>query len=151
MEFFGIEPWIIWSALGLLFLISEIFVPGFWLATLGIGAFTASFVSVMAENLNIQLIAFASGTGFAFIVVRPLALRYLYKRNHRVRTNVNALEGKSVIVLKTVDPANQTGKVKMGGEVWKATTEDGSVIREGVNATVVRVDGATLIVKKKED
>ena len=151
MNLLGIDPWIIWGAVGLVFFILEIFVPGFWLSTLAIGAFVASFVSVMSDSLNVQLFFFTIGTVIAVVVVRPLALRYFYGRDQRVKTNVNALEGRVVIVLQTVDSSTQTGKVKLGGEVWKAKAESDTPIEEGGHAKVLRVDGATLVVENIEN
>jgi membrane protein implicated in regulation of membrane protease activity len=44
------------------------------------------------------------------------------------------------------------GRIKLDGEVWSARTEDADMTLEpGTAVVVVRIDGATAVVARKED
>ncbi len=52
---------------------------------------------------------------------------------------------------KAVSPLTPTGPVKLGTELWQATTIDGATIDEGSTVKVVSVEGLKLKVEHLED
>ena len=79
-------------------------------------------------------------------VVRP-ALRRRLTPAKGVRTGIEALAGKSALVLDRV--ARDEGQVKLDGQVWTARPfDDNDVYEAGELVTVMHIDGATAVVWK---
>lgn len=77
-------------------------------------------------------------------VVRP-ALRRRLTPAKSLRTGVQALEGKSALVLDRV--ARDEGQVKLDGQIWTARPfNDSDVYQPGELVTVMHIDGATAVV-----
>jgi membrane protein implicated in regulation of membrane protease activity len=64
------------------------------------------------------------------------------------QAGVDALIGMQGNVLETINPADDVGKVKVDGQVWRATGQ--SVIEAGKVIEVTGVRGAKLIVEVKQ-
>jgi membrane protein implicated in regulation of membrane protease activity len=80
------------------------------------------------------------------VLVRP-ALRRRLTAARGMRTGVQALEGKSALVLDRV--ARDEGQVKLDGQIWTARPlNDGDVFEPGEQVTVLQIDGATAVVWK---
>lgn len=148
MEKVVVELWILWGFASIVFFILEVFLPGFWLATLGVGAIFAAISAFIIKDFNSQLVIFSTFTVIAFIVVRPFALKYFYKGTDKIQTNTDALIGQKVKVLDTIDNINSLGQVKIGGDTWKARSENDGIIMKDEVVEVIKVDGAKVIVKK---
>ena len=68
--------------------------------------------------------------------------------DEKIETNVNALEGQTVLVVKPILKF-QKGEVKVAnGVIWSAKTADGSEVLEASECKVVSIEGNTLIVQK---
>lgn len=79
-------------------------------------------------------------------VVRPAVRRRLTPAKE-IATGVQALEGKSALVLDRV--ARHEGQVKLDGQVWTARPfNEADVYEPGELVTVMRIDGATAVVWK---
>jgi membrane protein implicated in regulation of membrane protease activity len=77
-------------------------------------------------------------------VVRP-ALRRRLTPAKSVPTGIQALEGKSALVLDRV--ARDEGQVKLDGQIWTARPfNDSDVYQPGELVTVMHIDGATAVV-----
>ena len=80
------------------------------------------------------------------MLVRP-ALRRRLTPPKAITTGVEALEGKSALVLDRV--ARDEGQVKLDGQVWTARPlNDGDVFEPGERVTVMHINGATAVVWK---
>lgn len=80
------------------------------------------------------------------VLVRP-ALRRRLTPPKAITTGVEALEGKSALVLDRV--ARDEGQVKLDGQVWTARPlNDGDVFEPGERVTVMHINGATAVVWK---
>ena len=79
-----------------------------------------------------------------------LVRRFLHSRGMEVRTNTEALVGKSGVVIQRFDPVTRLGRVKVEGEDWRsALIEGGTALEPGTRIMVVQVDGSTLLVEKE--
>ncbi len=114
-----------------------------WFAIGGVGAFIAA---VLGAHIYIQVGIFVAVSLICLFVTRPLAKKLL--DNKVIPTNSDSLIGKEFIVYKTIDNKNQQGQIKVNDVVWTARSGDDSVISEGDNVFVERIDGVKLIVKK---
>ena len=94
MESLVIAPWIIWTVIAVASFILEIFIPGFWVAILGIGALAAVPMAALEVGTTWQILVFAVVSVIAGIFFRPLALKYFFKSSEKREANVNAMIGK---------------------------------------------------------
>ncbi|MCH5149181.1 MAG: NfeD family protein [Spirochaetales bacterium] len=143
--------WLIWLIIGILLIIGEIFTPSFFMILIGISSLFAGIVAffVPANLIFIPLCVFAVSTALLLIYLRPICLKYLYDKN-ALSSNVDAMKGKILTAETKIDGTNN-GTVKLYADLWKARTEDESVIEAGEKVCIVRVEGNTVIVSKKSD
>jgi membrane protein implicated in regulation of membrane protease activity len=78
-----------------------------------------------------------------------LVLRYLFPKKYDVKTNIDALIGKSGLVTEKIISHLQTGRVRIGGEDWKAVSLTGSDIEVGQKVTVEQVEGVKVLVRRQ--
>jgi membrane protein implicated in regulation of membrane protease activity len=146
-----VSDWQIWIVLAALLLVAEMFAPGFWLASVAVGCGAAGVAGLLPIGLLGQVLVFAATTVGSLFGLRPvLVRRFLHVRGMEVRTNMEALVGKSGVVTKRIDPVTRIGRVVVDGEDWRGTLlEGGGVIEPGTRVIVVQVDGSTLMVEKE--
>ncbi|MDR3328913.1 MAG: NfeD family protein [Prevotellaceae bacterium] len=144
----GISPWHIWMFAAVIFILLEMFTPSFFMACIGIGCAAGGVGALLGGGAMAQLLLFSLGTLAAFLGVRPLVLRYFYKKSASVRTNVDGLAGRTARVSERVDPATGQGRVVIDGDDWKAATDGTAPIEQGEPVVVVKVDSVVLTVRK---
>ncbi|WP_372515955.1 NfeD family protein [Streptantibioticus silvisoli] len=109
-----------------------------------IGAVAAALSSVLGAGGVLQVIVFLAVSVSLVTVVRAVAVRHRDTRPE-LRTGIDALKGRSALVLERVD--NRTGRVKLGGEIWSARSYDATLVFEaGQEVDVVEIEGATAVV-----
>lgn len=140
------EPKYWWTIIGIVGFIVEIFTPGFFAASIGIGAFFAAVTAMFTDVVEYQMIAMAAGSLLAFLTIRPIWTRYL-ARTKDVKTNADALIGKVGVVSEDINSDSNTGRVAIDGDDWKATSEDGLAIVSGSHVEVVKRNSIILTVK----
>lgn len=143
MEFF---QWHWWAAVALLMMISEMFVPGFFLFCLGIGCIGASVTAALGLGEAGQLLTFSAFSLVAFFTVRPVLMKRFWKKEE-LRTNADALVGLRGYVSQDFDPGLRLGRVQVGGDDWRAESLSEAPLRTGDLIEVVRVESNTLIIK----
>ena len=127
------------------------FVPsGIVLTTLAIGYLAAIDDSFLPVALTIQILVLAAATLVSAVAVRPFLRARLKLRGGELRTNVDALIGKSGIVTERIDPTTGKGRVLVGGEDWRGATIDNTALEPGTRIMVIQVDGTTLQVDKED-
>ncbi len=137
------EPWIIWVALGIICVIIEIFTPGFFFLSFGIGAILTGLIALIIPSITFQILAFAVITFIVFILSRKFSKKFISSSYEE--TNVKALIGKTGKVTEKI-PANEKGYVKIGGEEWVAVSKDKTDIPKDSRIKVNDIDGNKLIV-----
>ncbi|HLB94199.1 MAG TPA: NfeD family protein [Candidatus Babeliales bacterium] len=138
----------IWSLLGLLLVLLELGHPGLLLfLAIAIGAFSAAGATFMTPELGWQLAVFIV-TATLGIILTQLWLRRLSRFFSKSlgQTNVYALIGKRGVVLAELGE-QQTGYVKIDGEVWLAKTVAEKIINPGQEVLVTGTKGCHVIVK----
>lgn len=144
----SVEVWQLWMFAAVVFFILEIFTPSFFMACIGIGCVAGSMTNLLNGGTVAQLLFFSIATLVAFVGVRPLAMRYLYRKSgESVRTNVDSLVGRAARVSERIDPATGQGRAVVDGDDWKAVSEDNTAIEKGRQVEIVRVDSVVLVVK----
>ena len=136
----------IWLAVFVLLLVIEGFNPGLVCLWFAFGALIAFICSLLGASLVVQLIAFAVSSALFVVFLRPFAVRFVNQK--RVATNADAVIGKEGLVTEDINDTLGTGQVKITGQVWSARTADGSELPAGSQISVLRIEGAKVIVKK---
>lgn len=142
------EYYQIWLIAAIVLVIIELLTAGFGVICFAIGALFSALVAFLDANLVWQLVVFAVASVLSFVFLRPVLLRLLDKKSKDVKTNADALIGKTAIVSETVDPDKNLGRVAVDGDDWKAVSADGSVINKGEKVQIVSRDSIILTVKK---
>lgn len=144
------EIWHVWVIAALILVVVEIFTTGFAVICLAIGAFAAAVDAACGGGAEGQLIWFAAATLLAFVFVRPLLLKAFRKSGGRERlSGVDALKGREAVVSERISPSDNTGRVAIDGDDWKAVSADGTDIGKGEKVTIESVDSVVLTVRRK--
>ncbi|KOU55032.1 membrane protein [Streptomyces sp. WM4235] len=107
-----------------------------------VGAVAAAVTAALGGGVVAQVLVFVIVSVALIAVVRPLANRHQRPQH---RTGIDALKGRSAVVLERVDGAG--GRIKLAGEIWSARALDTDVSYEpGQSVDVVDIDGATAVV-----
>ena len=142
----------VYLILGVMCFIGEVFTMDFSLLCFGLGLLGASAASWLGLGLAWQVLIFIVLSLALFVGLRPLALRHLYHKNKDVKMNVDALIGRTVVVLTPPDPKDNIGRVLTDGDNWRAHFAAPSP--KGAEVKVEKIDGNTLFVtpiKKTEE
>jgi membrane protein implicated in regulation of membrane protease activity len=143
------EYYQIWLIAAIVLVIIELLTAGFGVICFAVGAlFSALAAFFGVDSLVWQLLIFAVASVLFFIFLRPVVLRFLDKKSKDVKTNADALIGKTAIVSETIDSSANQGRVAVDGDDWKAVSADGSVINKGEKVEIVSRDSIILTVKK---
>lgn len=140
-----------WLIVGIILLILEIFTSGFLLASFGFAALAAAMSAYFGAALTTQILIFAVAALVFFFAVRPLFLGFLKKFGQERRTGVEALIGQTGVVVEAIDNDQGKGRVKIGGEDWRARLVDGGQLESGARVVVSGVEGATVFVQQASE
>ncbi|OMH33003.1 NfeD family protein [Tersicoccus sp. Bi-70] len=143
------NTWVVWLALVLVLALIEMITLDLFFIMLAGGALVAMGVSLVTDNLVVQILTFCIAALLLIVVVRPVALSHLRQSSIGQRTNVDSLIGEPAVVIEPV--GEHTGLVKIGGDTWTARSSDGTAIPVGSPVRVHRISGATAIVAHPEN
>jgi membrane protein implicated in regulation of membrane protease activity len=136
--------WAWWLVIAAALAGGEILTLGFFLGPIALAALLATLVAVAGASVPLQIGTFVAGAIASLAIVRPIARRHMHTPPS-IRTGTAALVGSRAIVLEQVDA--DSGKVKIGGEVWTARAfDEDDVIEPGKRVEVMRIEGATALV-----
>jgi membrane protein implicated in regulation of membrane protease activity len=143
---FDISPWLLWFAAAIVLMVLEVFVPGFVLGCLAIGALGGMVASWVTEAWEIQLLVASVAAAVAFVFIRPFALKKLFRENE-LKTNIDSLVGRRARVSQAFDMDLLKGRVAVDGDDWMAISYAEGDLQEGAAVIIEKVDSNTLIVK----
>jgi len=135
---------IVWLALFVLFLVAEgasVMVVSLWFA---IGALVAMAASLLGAEVWLQVVLFLVVSVALLLALRPLTKKFFTPKLSR--TNVDAVVGKTGIVLDRIDNVDASGRVKMDGMEWTARSTTGEIIAPGKVVKVDKVEGVKVFV-----
>jgi membrane protein implicated in regulation of membrane protease activity len=142
----NVPDWVVWVIVAVALAAGEVLTLGFFLGPIALAAAAAAVVAAVGGELEIQAIAFVVGSIASLAIVRPIARRHM-RMPAALRTGTAALVGETAVVLERVDA--DSGRVRLGGEVWSARAYDGAeVIEPGARVTVLEIKGATALVSQ---
>lgn len=143
---------IIWLALTAILLIIEIVTLGLTTIWFAAGALFAFFAALLGMNQGIQIGVFVVVSVVLLFFTRPLAVKYLNTKT--IKTNTEALVGKTARVIVDINNLKSQGQVVINGLEWTARSSDDTVVfKIGDAVTIVGIEGVKLIVEgqKKGD
>jgi len=138
--------YVTWAVLGILLLIGEIFTMDFSLSCVGLGLLVAALMAYLGFGIHVQLIALCVVWLILFFTLRPFILKHL-ARKQEYKSNMEALVG-TKHDFYALSEDKKHAKIKIDGDVWEA--ESATPLVEKKQVKVVKVEGATLIVKQEE-
>ena len=139
--------WWVWAVIAIITLIAEVLLPSFTVGCFSVGALVAAVLSACGVGVNTQLIAFVVVSLVVFVVIRPLAVKYLLKKGKdAVATNQDALLGRVGRLTKGIEDPTLKGEVRIDGEIFPARSIDNTPIPAGVDVRVVRIDSIVMVV-----
>src|SRR3954471_13244581 len=89
--------WILWTVLGVILIIAEVFTPGFVLLWFGVGALAAAFAGLVGlDSLPLQFLIFALVSVALTAASRTIFINYFSreKSGTDLKSGVDALPGK---------------------------------------------------------
>ncbi len=147
-----IRPELIWFIAGLVLILLEFALPGVIIVFFGLGAwitFITTYLKITGSAAS-QLMVFAASSVILLILLR----RYITSRfsgfvseRQIPDKNLDEFTGKPAVVLSEITSA-MPGKVEFKGAPWEATSVDS--FEKGEIGIIEKVDGLTLIIRKKE-
>lgn len=115
-----------------------------WFAVGALGAFISAYITT---DVVVQCLVFAIITTISLVMTRPLVKKML-KNSAPVKTNLDLVVGATGIVEKEIS-SETMGRVIVLGKNWLAKSSE--TIKAGSKVEILAIEGAKLIVKKKEE
>ncbi len=143
--------WILWTVLGVILIITEIFTPGFVLLWFGVGALTAALAALVGLSYPLQFLIFFVVSTILTAASRTLFVNYFSskKDGSHHKFGVDALPGKiGTVVTSSRGPLDE-GAVKVFGSTWTAYPAEGEEpLEAGDRVVVERLQGASIYVRR---
>ena len=148
MEFLNQWAWLIFIIAGLFMVLMELILgieTSLDLVILGSALIGGGLITWPLYSFPFTLVV----TSLICVAYVFLGRRYVHRwvATKKAMTNVDALMGKTAVVLADLEP-NHFGLVKVGGEEWRARSDE--KISAGEVVKVTGLQGVTLNVKKSQ-
>ncbi len=134
----------VWLALAVIFIVIEIFAPGFIFACFVIGAVAAGVTATMSDSYLLQIIIFAVVSMVLIPLTRPLANKIT--KPSPVISNVDGLIGKTGYVKSEV--SDTAGQILIDNQVWQARSD--TTIEVDKKIKIIGIEGATMKVEEEK-
>lgn len=145
MEYLIANPWIMWLAVGVVFLIVELLTTALVSIWFVPSAIITCLLSFVVDNLLIQIAIFVALSAVFMVVCRKIYNKHIKKPVDDVDQN-EKLIGKTAKVAE--DTNGISGRILVGDVYWKAVSENGDIIPKGETVKVKSVNGTTLVINK---
>ena len=134
----------LWIIMAGVFLAGEIFTAGFFLFWFGVAAGVTAIVSLFGVTPTWQLVTFIALSLGLLMISRPFAEKVSGEQPAGI--GANRFLGEKCQVLEDIDPDENTGRVRLGQDEWRAESRSGEPIGAGQQVEVVAVHGTRLVV-----
>ncbi|MDC0144172.1 NfeD family protein [Verrucomicrobia bacterium] len=145
------EGWLIWIIIGAFFIVAEIFSVSFFAGPIGVACLVAALINYAGATATWQMIGFSITSVGLLLAVRPIWKRMMENISNKEVSGINTYVGRQGKITETVDPQAETGRIKIGGEDWRAVSDKSIIIEEGSLATVIRIEGSKAVVSVSEN
>ena len=141
------EYYILWAIAIVVFAVLEAITTQLVSVWFIVGSIAALISVKLGAPLYVQLIVFVAVSAVTLILTRPLIRKHLKPKNEP--TNADRVIGQTGVVTETIDNVSAVGQVKVEGQIWSARSSDDTLIEEGKQVEIKRIDGVKLIVAEK--
>lgn len=135
---------VLWFVLMVVFLAMEsstVSLVSIWFAA---GSLVAMIAALLGAEVWLQIVLFVAVAVALLASLRSVVRKFITPKI--VKTNVDAVVGKTGPLVEDVDNIRGQGRVKLGGMEWSARSTDGQPIAEGTIVRVDRVEGVKVFV-----
>ena len=139
-----VEPWVLWMIVAGVFVLAEVFTAGFFIICFGVGALFAAATAYLGYGSGPQWGLFIVVSAVSAALTRRFADRFSKKQPG---IGADRLIGKVGVVLERVDNMENTGRIRLDKEEWRADSATKDAIEAGSKVEVRRVDGTRLVVE----
>ncbi len=144
IDFGSFEPWL-WILIFAVTIVLELITVDLLCIWFSLGAILAFILDALGVPFGFQAAVFLIVSVTLIFTVGKWARDSLKGKN---TTNVDALVGKDIIILKDTSHRN-IGEGKINGIIWSTICINEETILEGNEATIVEISGNKLYVKSK--
>jgi len=144
----------LWFALGIVFIISELFIPGFTIFFFGCGAILTGFVGLVipqvASSYVVQLIIWLTSSILSLIFLRKKFSNTFSGKIHKNQTE--SFYGKTAKVTDEIGE-NAPGRISIRGTTWNAESADNQKFFTGDKVLIIKrkeSESLTFIVDKNK-
>ena len=136
---------VVWCVIAVAFFIVEMATASFFFLWISAGAAVTAVSSLFVHEPWVQCTIFAVSSVILVAVSRPWA--HKLTGGTRRPANVDALVGQTGAVTKVNQEFPWQGYIKVGGEMWKAESENKEPLAKDGQVTVLEARSNVLIVK----
>ena len=138
-----------WGIFLFIIFVFEFLTPGPTALWFGAGAIVGGLIDLAGGSVVLQWIGFSIATIIVAMLLRPIMKKW--KETPPEKTNIDALIGKIVHVIETIDNYEETGVAILDGNEWTARSVDEElVIPEGAMGIVREISGVKLMLEPVE-
>lgn len=114
-----------------------------------VGSIGGMIAALLGANTITQIMVFTLTSAFFLLITRPFVKRFL--STEKTKTNADRVIDEIAIVTEDIDNFNNSGQVKIMGQIWSArTVQDNMTFHVGEQVLVKRISGVKLIVDDVE-
>ena len=142
------SSWMIWMSIGIIMLVTEIFMPGIFICFFGIGAIVTGIIGLFFPELPLiwMMVIFAVlGTLFAISGKRMFCGKI--SKDKDTLHDIEDFTGEWATITQTITPGKD-GKVEFRGSFWNAAAE--TEIAAGTKVRIIKRENLTLTVTDKQ-
>lgn len=139
---------LLWFLCGLVFLLSEFFIPGFVIFFFGVGAWIVALMLWLNVDISFttQIFVFLISSVLSLVLFRRYGKKYYQAKVTRDDAQkFDDIRGEKAVVTSTIVPNGIDGKVEFHGTVWNA--ESDVAVPKGTVVEIVERNNLTLKVK----
>jgi len=109
------------------------------------GALAGFLAACFGASPVVQIVLFVVISVVLLIFTRPIVRRIF---SFGIKDTNNQEIGRIAVVIQTVDPIHNTGRVRLDGVDWIAVSQDGTVIPENTSVRIEAISGTKLLVSR---
>ena len=140
----NLPPWQLFTVLGLLLIVAEIFVSGFVLLPIGVAFLLTALSSLFVQDWIWLLVLLGEFQILMFGVFQRVLKKYHGKT--RAYTGAEGMIGAECVVTEAILPG-QSGYVKLYGDLWQARSMDQATYQIGKRVVITKMEGNKVFVE----
>lgn len=116
---------------------------------MAVAALSAAIISAVSDiSATVQLLIFAIISALLVLATRPLAKKFISKN---IPTNADRIIDQKGIVIKAISSIENSGQIKVLGQIWSAKSNSEEEISEGETIVIKGLEGVFAVVEKVEE